>query len=89
MEDFYNILKNEYNFSEQWYLPSVTADSSGSKGISPWMASLSFPCAIVEMSTHMDNFPYTSGSAEMMKLAQEYYATCISELACINGWNND
>ena len=77
MEDYYNMLKNDLNFSEKWHLPSVTANASG--GFSAWMASLDFKTALVEVSTFMTGFPYASGSAGMMKLAQEYYGTCLTE----------
>ena len=78
MEDFYNILKNEHSFTETWHLQGVNANATS--GYSPWMASLSFPCALVEVSTFMNNFTYASGSAGMMKLAQEYYGNCLAEL---------
>ena len=80
MEDFYNILLGEYNFTEKWHLVSSNGDASGAGGYSPWMASLSFPTALVEISTFMNGFPHASGSAGMMKLAQEYYANCLAEL---------
>ena len=80
MEDFYNILLGEYNFTEKWHLVSSNGDASGASGYSPWMASLSFPTALVEISTFMNGFPHASGSAGMMKLAQEYYGNCLAEL---------
>ena len=78
MEDFYNILKNEHSFTETWHLQGVNANATS--GYSPWMMSLSFPAALVEVSTFMTGFPYASGSAGMMKLAQEYYGNCLAEL---------
>lgn len=78
MEDFYNILKNEHSFTETWHLQGVNANATS--GYSPWMMSLSFPAALVEVSTFMNNFTYASGTAGMMKLAQEYYGNCLAEL---------
>lgn len=80
MEDFYNILINDYSFAEKWHLPTVTASPTGAGGFSTWMASMPFKTALVEVSTFMQNFPYVSGSAGMMKMAQEYYANCLTEM---------
>ena len=80
MEDFYNIMSEEYSFTEKWHLVGSNGDASGAGGYSPWMASLSFPTALVEISTFMTGFPHASGSAGIMKLAQEYYANCLAEL---------
>ena len=74
--DFKNILKDEYNF-ESTYNAKASAPGIG---LTSWQATLGFPCALVEVSTFMDDFPYSSGSAQMMKIAQEYYANCLSEL---------
>lgn len=79
MEDFYNLLKNEHDFTESWHLQGLNPSPSGSGGFSPWMASLPFPTALIEVSTFMEDFPYASGSAGMMKMAQEFYGSCLSE----------
>lgn len=84
MEDFYNILKNEQNFTETWHFMGVNPTATN---FSTWMAAMSFPAALVEVSTYMTNFPYAQGSAGMMKLAQEYYGNCLAEMICANGWN--
>ena len=86
MEDFYNILRNEYNFTEKWHIELLYPNSSGSGGYSPWVASLNFPSAVAEISTFMNGFPYASGSAEMMKLAMEYYGNCIAYYIGADGW---
>lgn len=77
MDDFYNILKDEYNFTETWHPQSTNTNGSSLTG---WMAQYPFASGVVEISTFMNNFPYASGSAGMMKLAQEYYANCITEM---------
>lgn len=77
MYDFYNILEDEYQFTETWH-PQAT--NPGSSSFTGWMAQFGFPGGVVEVSTFMDNFPYPSGSAGMMKLAQEYYGNCITEM---------
>ena len=77
MYDFYNILEDEYQFTETWH-PQPT--NPGGSSFTGWMAQFGFPSGVVEVSTFMDNFPYLSGSAGMMKLAQEYYGNCITEM---------
>jgi hypothetical protein len=77
MWDFYNISKVECGFTETWH-PRNTYP--GTSGISQFQARLGFPCALVEVSTFMNGFPYASGSAGMMKLAQEFYGNCIAEM---------
>ena len=85
MQDFYNILKNEFSFTETWHAQSVSPNTTGS--FTKWQGTLGFPCALVEVSTFMTNFPssevnaqWKSGSANIMKLAQEYYGNIIAEL---------
>jgi len=77
MYDFYNILEDEYQFTETWH-PQPT--NPGGSSFTGWMAQFGFASGVVEISTFMDNFPYASGSAGMMKLAQEYYGNCITEM---------
>lgn len=77
MYDFYNILEDEYQFTETWHPQATTPGGSSFTG---WMAQFGFPSGVVEVSTFMNNFPYLSGSAGMMKLAQEYYGNCITEM---------
>lgn len=77
MYDFKNILDREYNFTQTWH-PQSSAPSNGS--FSSWMSTFGFPAALVEVSTFMNGFPCVSGSAEMMKLAQEFYGNCIAEI---------
>ena len=74
MRAFNNIFKSELNFTETWHPCEA---KPGSNSFSGWQASLGFPCALIEVSTFMDNFPYPSGSGELMKLTQEYYGNCI------------
>lgn len=74
MHAFYNIYQSELNFTEAWHPVAVTAGASSFTG---WQASLGFPCALIEISTFMDHFPYPSGSGELMKLTQEYFGNCI------------
>ena len=85
-EDYYNILRDVYGFDETWHFLSISPNASGSSGFAPWMASLSFPTALVEVSTHMTGFPAANGSGEMMRLAEEFYGACLAELAGLNGW---
>ena len=77
MDDFYNILKDEYSFTETWHPQATNTNGNSFTG---WMAQFGFPGGVVEISTFMNNFPYASGSAGMMKLAQEYYGNCIAEM---------
>lgn len=77
MYDFYNILEDEYQFTETWH-PQPT--NPGGSSFAGWMSQFGFASGVVEISTFMDGFPYASGSAGMMKLAQEYYGNCIAEM---------
>ena len=77
MDDFYNILRDEYSFNETWHLQATDPNGNSFTG---WMAQFGFPSGVVEISTFMNGFPYASGSAGMMKLAQEYYGNCITEM---------
>ena len=76
IEDFYYMFRNELNFSNYYH----ARESAPGTGFTSWQASLGFPCALVEVSTFMNDFPYASGSAEMMKIAQEFYGNCLAEL---------
>lgn len=85
--DFYNIYKNELNYSyEQLYFNTSAPGSSGhpAYGISQ------LPTATIEFSTNMGlsftdpedadkHFPYPKGSPELMKLAVEWYGNCLAE----------
>lgn len=77
MDDFYNILKDEYSFTETWHPQATNTNGNSFTG---WMAQFGFPGGVVEVSTFMNDFPYASGSPGMMKLAQEYYGNCIAEM---------
>ena len=77
MDDYYNIMKDVYSFTETWHPRAATPSNSSFTG---WMATLGIQCGLVEISTFMNNFPYASGSGEMMKIAQEYYGNCIAEM---------
>lgn len=78
MEDFFNIMRDRYSFAESWHPRSTTPNSTNS--FTGWQSTLGIPCALVEISTFMDDFPYASGSGEMMRIAQEFYGNCIAEM---------
>ena len=77
IDDFCNILKDEKNFTATYHPESATPSHSSFTG---WQATLGFPVALVEVSTFMSGYPDASGSANMMKLAQEFYGTCLAEM---------
>ena len=76
MDDFYNIFLDRYSFTEHWH-PNATSHNTNS--FTGWQSSLDIPCALVEISTFMNNFQYASGSGEMMRIAQEFFGSCIAE----------
>lgn len=78
MDDFFNIFKERYSFTETWHPRATNPNSTNS--FTGWQSTLGLQCALVEISTFMDNFPYASGSGEMMKIAQEFYGNCIAEM---------
>ena len=83
--DFYRIIKDEYGFANaKW---NISAIEPGGGSFSRWRGTLGFRCGMLEFCTFMQNFPnaetnsqYKSGSANLMKLVQEYYANCLAEL---------
>ena len=76
MDDFYNIFRDRYSFTEHWHPNATTYNTNSFTG---WQSTLDIPCALVEISTFMNNFPYASGSGEMMRIAQEFFGSCIAE----------
>lgn len=77
-DDFCNIIKNDYNFDTTFHAMASVPEMDS--GFTDWQSTLNFPSGLAEVSTFMDNFPFASGTPEMMKLAQEFYGNFISEL---------
>ena len=76
-DDFCNILKDEKNFTTTYHPQSATPSHSSFTG---WQSMLGFPVALLEICTFMSGYPDASGAANIMKLAQEYYGTCLAEM---------
>jgi hypothetical protein len=96
LQDFFNIMTGEFGYtsvvdSDVTYPAPVwnpeTRVPTYNSAFANWQATLGFPCALVEVCTFMKDFPsagshdnWLSGSANIMKFAQEYYGNCIADL---------
>lgn len=78
MIDFKQIFKNELNFDTTWHI--VTTDANRNGSIPNYVQSLGIPSCVCEFSTFMNNFPYASGSAGLMKYAQEWFYNYIANV---------
>ena len=76
--DFQSIIKNEWNYKTD--LTIYNSPAVGYSHLPSYGTGRGIPSCVLEVSTHLPDFPLESGSAGMMKLAEEWYGNVITNM---------